>query len=324
MLHGALIGAWHVHFDQYASEFAARKDCRITVLWDDDPQRGMAAAEKYHCRFEPDYDRLLQQPDVDAVIIASSTDQHRPLIEKAARAGKHIYTEKVLAFTYAEAKEIAQVVRESKVKFCISYPWACRPFFLAAKKSVEEGLLGEITYARFRNCHNGALAGWLPEAFYDPVLCGGGAMMDLGAHSMYLLDMLLGMPDTISSVFTHVTGRAVEDNAVSVFRYANGAIASSETGFTASEDPFSLEICGSKGTLLAGGHTDETVINVGKGWTALPLPESLPCPMDLWVEDILGKDAAPFDIDAAVRLSQLMETAYLSDRERREIPVVGK
>ena len=48
MLHGALIGAWHVHFDQYASEFAARKDCRITVLWDDDPQRGMAAAEKYH------------------------------------------------------------------------------------------------------------------------------------------------------------------------------------------------------------------------------------------------------------------------------------
>ena len=121
-----------------------------------------------------------------------------------------------------------------------------------------------------------------------------------------------------------MTGRAVEDNAVSVFRYANGAIASSETGFTASEDPFSLEICGSKGTLLAGGHTDETVINVGKGWTALPLPESLPCPMDLWVEDILGKDAAPFDIDAAVRLSQLMETAYLSDRERREIPVVGK
>lgn len=324
MINGALVGAWHVHFDQYAKEFSARPDCRITCLWDDDPQRGQAAAKKYTCSYVADYDALLARPDVDAVIIASPTNQHRTLIEKAALAGKHIYTEKVLAFTHREAAAIAETVRQSGVRFCISYPWACTPFFLAAKQAVDEGRLGEVTYARFRNCHNGALAGWLPEQFYDPVLCGGGAMMDLGAHSMYLLDMLLGLPDSITSTFTHVTGRAVEDNAVSIFRYSNGAIASSETGFTAQNDPFSLEICGSAGTLLAGGARDETLINTNGAWEPLALPEALPCPMDLWVDGIEKDTPIPFDIDAAVRLSQLMETAYLSHRESRTVKLIGR
>ena len=324
MINGALIGAWHVHFDQYATEFSSRPDCKITVLWDDDAARGKAAAEKYACAFEPDYDALLARPDVDAVIVASPTNQHRTLIEKAARAGKHIYTEKVLAFTYAEAAAIAKTVKDSGVKFCISYPWACQPFFLAAKKLVEEGALGDVLYARFRNCHNGALAGWLPEAFYDPVTCGGGAMMDLGAHSMYLLDMLLGLPDSITSVFTNVTGRAVEDNAVSLFRYANGAIASSETSFTAERNPFSLELSGSKGTLYAGGYTDKVVLNTAGEWEEVALPEALPCPMDLWVDGILKGTPIPFGVDAAVRLSQLMETAYLSHKESRSVHLIGE
>lgn len=324
MLNGALIGAWHVHFDQYATEFSSRPDCRITVLWDDDPNRGRQAAQKYNCDFEPDYDRLLARTDVDAVIVASQTNQHGWLLQRAARAKKHIYTEKVLAFTYKEALQIAETVKESGVSFCISYPWACRPFFLAAHQLVKEGKLGQITYARFRNCHNGALAGWLPDTFYDPVACGGGAMMDLGAHSMYLLDMLLGLPTAISSAFTSVTGKTVEDNAVSLFRYANGAIASAETGFTAERDPFSLEICGTKGTFLSGGYMDTTVMDLGNGWEPVQLPEALPCPMDQWVDGILHHTRIPFDVDMAVRLSQLMETAYLAHTTGRETPLVGK
>ncbi len=321
MLHGALVGAWHVHFEQYADEFSSRPDCHITVLWDDDPVRGEQAAKKYNCDFEPDYDRLLTRPDVDAVIVASQTNRHSELIQKAARAKKHIYTEKVLAFTYAEALEIARTVKDSGVCFCISFPWACRPFFQAARRLVEDGTLGDITYARFRNCHNGALAGWLPEAFYDPVLCGGGAMMDLGAHSMYLLDMLLGLPDSICSAFTHVTGRAVEDNAVALLRYKNGAIASAETGFASEHNPFTLELCGTKGTLLSGGYTDATVINTGNGWEPVELPAPLPCPMDQWVDGILTASPIPFDIDCAVRLTQLMETAYRSYRSGRTEPL---
>ena len=64
---------------------------------------------------------------------------------------------------------------------------------------MESGKLGQITYARVHNYHNGSVApqadgslGWLPPHFYDEVQTGGGAMMDLGAHPMYTLHWFLG------------------------------------------------------------------------------------------------------------------------------------
>ena len=314
MFKAALVGAWHVHFDQYATEFSGRADCEITALWDDDAARGKECAARYHCDFEPDYDALLRREDVQGVIVCSATNLHPELLIKAANAGKHIYTEKVLAFTYADALKIKEAVERSGIKFCISFPWRCRPDMLFAKQTIDSGALGQITYVRMRNCHNGASAGWLPPHFYDPVACGGGAMMDLGAHPMYLLDYFLGLPESITSVFTSVTGKPVEDNAVSVFAYADGTIACSETGFVAEQDPFALEICGTKGTLFLGGYTDRPAMNTGNGWETPVLPEALPKPMDLWVDGVLSGTPIPFGIDEAVRLTQLMETAYASSR----------
>ena len=225
MLNIALVGAWHVHFGQHADEAAARKDCRITALWDDDPVRGKEAAAHYSCDFEPDYDALLARPDVDAVVVCSATNQHTQLLIKAANAKKHIFTEKVLCLTVEDAKRIRQAVEEAGIRFCIAFFWRSHGDMQYAKSLVDSGALGQITYARMRNPHDGAIAGWLPPHFYDPVQCGGGAMIDLGTHPMYLLAWLLGMPAYVSSVFTAVTGHPVEDNAVSVLEYKNGAIA---------------------------------------------------------------------------------------------------
>ncbi len=319
IVRAALVGAWHVHFNQYAKEFSSREDCRITALWDDEPSRGSACAAEYGCPFEPDYDRLLSRNDVDAVIVCSATSQHRELIEAAARAGKHIYTEKVLAFTLEEARSIAAVVEKAGVKFCISYPWMCRDFVQGGKRLIDSGALGEITYVRMRNCHNGAVAGWLPAYFYDPVLCGGGAMMDLGAHSMYLMDYFLGLPAAVTSIFTKVTDKAVEDNAVTLLEYANGAIGSAETGFVSTNDPYSIEIAGTKGVFLSGGPENRTLVNLDGQWKEAALPPSLPKPMDLWVDGILQGTPIPSDIQAAVRLSQLMEAAYRSAAEGKRI-----
>ena len=121
-----------------------------------------------------------------------------------------------MALTVRECEEIAQAVREAGVKFCISFPHRTMPHNLFAKKVVDEGLIGDITLLRIRNAHNGSVAGWLPDHFYDPVECGGGAMIDLGAHGMYLSRWLLGEPVRITSMFNNYIDKPVEDNAVSV------------------------------------------------------------------------------------------------------------
>ena len=129
---------------------------------------------------------------------------------------------------------------------------------------MESGKLGQITYARVHNYHNGSVApqadgslGWLPPHFYDEVQTGGGAMMDLGAHPMYTLHWFLGEPKSVVSQFTQVTHRGVEDNAVSVLEFEGGAIGVSETGFVTSGNGYFLELSGTQGSLhVFGDHGD--------------------------------------------------------------------
>ncbi|MCL2361656.1 MAG: Gfo/Idh/MocA family oxidoreductase [Defluviitaleaceae bacterium] len=307
-LNVAILSRWHVHADGYAKEFQARPDVKLTVMWDEEPEKGKAFAEKYGLDFETDLNKLLARDDVDAVCINAPTNMHRDVMVAAAKAGKHIFTEKVLAATAKEAADIRKAVEENDVKFCISFPHRTFPNNLLAKKVLDEGLLGTVTYVRVRNAHDGASAGWLPPHFYDEVQCGGGAMIDLGAHPMYLTGWLLGKPSEIASAFTYVTGHAVEDNAVCVMKYPTGAIAVSETGFVTGKSPFVMEIHGTAGSFAIA---ENEVVFTGE----YDLPEALPGAIPQFVDGVLyGKDIL-FGMDDAILLTEIMEAAYKAHRQ---------
>jgi predicted dehydrogenase len=310
MINVALVGTWHVHFEGYAKAIKNNPLCNITVLWEPDEDRGKKYSEMFSCNLVTDYDELLKRDDVDAVMVCTSTDLHHSVIKKAAIAGKHIFTEKVLCFTEEDALDVAKAVKENGVKFCISFVWKSRGEFIWIKDAVDSGLIGEVNYCRMRNAHNGTIAGWLPETFYDPVTCGGGAMMDLGAHGIYFLNWILGDPVKATSAFTNVKVNSVEDNAVSIFTYKNGAIGINETSFLAPEDPHTIEIVGDKGTIFAGGPTNSVTYNIGDGWVTPTLPDDIAPPIDLWVKGIAEGADIPYGIDEAVALSRTMEMAY--------------
>jgi len=318
MLKVAMLSRWHVHAEGYAQEFKSRDDVELTVVWDEEPGEGKKFAELIGTDFEPDLDKLLERNDVDAVCINAPTNIHPEIIIKCAKAGKHIFTEKVLALTNSEAAEIRSVIEESGVKFCISFPHRTFSHNLLAKKVAEEGILGEINYMRVRNAHNGASAGWLPAHFYNKEQCGGGAMIDLGAHPMYLIPWILGKPSELVSAFTHITNHDVEDNAVTVMKYKNGAIAVSETGFVTGHCPFMLELYGPDGSLVIIG--DEIKLISSKlndkngefgGWIhPNTLPQALPSAIAQFVDGVLYNKEIIFGIDDAIILTEMMDAAY--------------
>lgn len=319
MLKVAILSGWHVHTHGYAREFESRDDTKLTVVWDEEPTRGKEIAEKFNIEFEPDLDKLLARPDVDAVCVNAPTNMHCEVMVKAANAGKHIFTEKILAPTSQECAKIRQAVEKAGVKFCISFPHRTFEHNLFAKKAVDEKLLGEITYLRVRNAHNGASAGWLPPHFYSKKQCCGGAMIDLGAHPMYLIPWLLGKPAEVASAFTYVTDREVEDNAVTVMKYANGTIAVSETGFVSANSPFMLELYGTEGSVVITGDNvrfTSSKINEAAGeglggWiTPARLPQKLPDPITQFVEGVLYDKEITFGMDDACVLTEMMEAAY--------------
>jgi len=323
MLKVAMLSRWHVHADGYAQEFRNRDDVQLTVVWDEEPAKGKEFAHKLGIDFEPDLDKLLARSDVDAVCVNAPTNMHHEVLVKSAKAGKHIFTEKILALTSAQCADIKKAVEENGVKFCISFPHRTMPHNLFAKKVMDEKLLGDVNYMRVRNAHSGASAGWLPPHFYDEVQCGGGAMIDLGAHPMYLIPWIMGKPVEVSSAFTCVTGHAVEDNAVTIMKYANGAIAVSETGFVSSHSPFMLELYGTAGSLMIVGNEVQLIsskindaTNGCGGWIKVnQLPKALPGPIAQFVDGVLYGKEIIFGMDDAIVLTEMMEAAYKAHKQ---------
>lgn len=308
----AMLGKWHVHAPGYANEINAIPGCRISKVWDPDEEQANAWAQQLGCETASVED-ILGDPSIEGVIVCCATNEHGPLLVRACQSGKAVFTEKVLTLSVKEAGEVREAVKANGTRFAISFPHFSERGTQFAVNAVRSGKLGTINYARVRKAHNGSLGDWLPPHFYDPVACGGGAMIDLGAHPMYLLCALLGEPVNVQSTFTQMSGRGVEDNAVSLLEFANGAIGVSETGFMSVHYPFTIELGGTEGSLLMRDqHVSWCCADTGNQWVDVQdLPEALPSPLVQWATAEKPEDISPdFGIDAAVRLTRVMEAAY--------------
>lgn len=325
MIKVALLSFWHVHAADYAKQAEQHPDTQIVAVWDELPGRGREEAAKRGVPFYESLDELLSEPGIDAVIVDAPTDMHRDVMVKAAAAGKHIFTEKVVAPTLRETNEIVNAAAENGVVLTVSLPRLNDGYTLAIQDILQQGLLGDITFARVRLSHNGAVAGWLPDHFYNLRQCGGGALIDLGCHPMYLTRLFLGLPERVSAHYGYVTGKEVEDNATAVLQYGNGALGIVEAGFVNSHSPFAIEIHGTEGTLLFGTPEPKLLVRSNKqtdpegDWTDYPLHAARLSAFEQWVNHIREGSSADDNIRLAVDLTRLMEASNLSVRMQRPI-----
>jgi predicted dehydrogenase len=307
----AVLGFWHVHAAEYAGWVRQHPDTELVAVWDDDPDRGRAAAGAVEAAFVDDLDKLLARDDIDAVTVTTATSAHREIMLSAAQAGKHIFTEKLLAPTVAEAEEIIETAESAGIALVVSLPYLYRGYTRAIVRQLGEGRLGELTFCRIRLSNDGVIAGWLPEGFYDPEAAGGGALSDLGCHPVYLTQLFLGaLPATVSATYASFTRRQVEDQAVVTLGYPGGAIGVVETGFL-SRDPFTIEMHGTIASLAY--DSTENLLRVRSAgedtWQSLPVPQDDPDAFSRWVSHIRDRTRADDNLTRAVELTRLVSTA---------------
>ncbi|MCR8657034.1 Gfo/Idh/MocA family protein [Paenibacillus endoradicis] len=319
---------WHVHAWDYTKQAQQHQDTVIAAVWDEDPERGRKAAEQLNVPYFEEFADMLAVEGLDAIIVDAPTNIHQKLIIAAAQAGKHIFTEKVIAPTVQEVNDIIKEVDNSSVKLTVSLPRLNDGYTQAIQKVLHEGHLGVITYVRVRLSHNGAIAGWLPDHFFNLKQCGGGALIDLGCHPMYLTRLFLDQPVTaVSANFGHITGKEVEDNAVATLYTESGAIGIVEAGFVNSHSPFSIEVHGTEGTLLYGTPEEKILLrsnkaaDSGAGWLEVPIPENRESSFDQWVSHIQQNTLAVENIEIAVELTRLIEAANRSASEGNVISI---
>ena len=315
----AAVGFWHVHAPDYAELAAAHPGCELVAVWDDDPRRGRAGADRFGVPFAPDLDALLARDDVDAVTVTTATRAHREVIGAAVAADKHVFSEKVLAPTVAECQALVAAADAAGVALVVNLPRLHHGVTLAVDELLAAGTLGALTYGRVRLSHDGAVAGWLPERFFEATDALGGALIDLGCHPVYLIQRWLGArPETVSATYGAFTGRAVEDHAVVTAGYADGRIGVMETGFV-SADPYMIELHGTAGVLHYADPPGVLRIFAGGEGSTRPVPADAHDAFSRWVGHIRAGTRADDNLARAVELTRLVAAANASAASGRAV-----
>ncbi|MYL62558.1 gfo/Idh/MocA family oxidoreductase [Bacillus hwajinpoensis] len=316
-----MISFWHVHAKDYAEEARNHPDVEIAAIWDENEERGRKEAQMREVEYISDLEDLLNRKEIEGVVVSSPTNRHKEVMVQAAQAGKHIFTEKVLASTEEEAIHILNAVKEAGVKLFVSLPRVYDGYTEAVQNLIESGELGELTQTRVRLAHNGAIADWLPNHFYNKEECQGGALIDLGCHPVYLTRLFLGMPERVTAQFGYLTKKEVEDQAIVTFGYENGSYGVAETGFVTAHSPFTIEIHGTKGSAIYGIPDKKLIKKVSEKWEEVMIPMDKLSPFSQWVDHIQTDKGTDENIALALDLTVLMEAAYQAEKTKSEIVI---
>ncbi|MBA2755066.1 MAG: Gfo/Idh/MocA family oxidoreductase [Chloroflexia bacterium] len=225
-----IISFAHLHAVSYAGCLAAIPDARLVAIADDDPRRGTTMAARFGVDYASDSAELLARPDIDAVIVTSENAHHAAHVIAAAAAGKHVLCEKPLATTREDALTMIAACREAGVVLQTAFPMRFSPPVIALRDAIAAGAVGEPLAVMATN-HGRMPPGW----FSDPILAGGGAIMDHTVHVADLLRWILGRE--VVSVYAEAATRmhpgiAVDDVGMLLLTFDGGLFASLDASWS--------------------------------------------------------------------------------------------
>ncbi len=240
----AMIGGGRGSQIGYIHRSAALRDSNFQLVagaFDIDPERGIDFGKKVGVapdRCYTDYKALLEaeskrEDGVEAVSIATPNFTHFEIAKAALEAGMHVYCEKPLCFTTEEAKELEELVKKTGKIMFISYGYSGHQMIEQARQMIARGDLGKIRIINMQfahGAHNVAVEKKSGSTAWrvDPKKAGPAYVLgDVGTHLIYLTEAM--MPDMnikrlMCSKQSFVEGRALEDNAMTIMEYDNGAI----------------------------------------------------------------------------------------------------
>ncbi len=278
MIHVGIAGCGKIAQVRHMPEYAARKDVKITGLYDINLDRARALAEEYGAKAYERYEDMIADPGIGAVSICSANTAHADMAVAALEGGKHVLCEKPMAVTLEDCERMAAAAERSGKTLMIDQNQRLAAAHVKARELILAGAVGRIlTFATaFRH---GGPETWSidPGAgtwFFDKKRAAMGAMADLGIHKTDLIQFLTGQTvrevsaylGTLDKTFADGSPITVDDNAVCIYRLSGGAVGTMTASWTdyAGEDN-STVIYGTEGVLSLYRDPDHSVVLENKG-----------------------------------------------------------
>ena len=284
------IGCGEVTEKKSGPAFNEVEGSQVVAVMSRSENKARSYAERHHIRkWYTDAQELIDDPDVNAIYIATPPSSHATFAIMAMRAGKPVYIEKPLAASYNDCIRINRISEQTGVPCFVAYYRRYLPYFQKVKEIIENGTIGKVINVQIRfsvpprdlDYKNEKELPWRLQ----PDIAGGGYFYDLAPHQIDLLQKIFGV---ITRAHGYPANRAhlykAEDTVSACFFFENGVTGSGSWCFVGHESAKEdcIEVIGDKGSLSFSVFTYEPIVLItseGKQSITVPNPSYVQLPM---------------------------------------------
>ena len=277
-------------------------------------------------RWYDDANALINNPEVDAVYIATPPSSHEEYTLAVARAGKPVYVEKPMARNYAECVEMIEACRSAGTPLFVAYYRRALPRFLKVKELIESGAIGEPRFVTVTVYQKPTPDELDPSTWpwrVVPEIAGGGRFLDLASHTLDILACYLGPIQSAQGVASN-QGKLyrAEDVVTGTFVFESGAHGVGTWCFTAFRDYDMNEIVGTQGKVsFSTFGVEPVVLTTADGVKEFPIPHPAHVHQPLIqrvVDELNGVGQCPSTGVSGARTSWVMDEVL--KEYRRKMP----
>lgn len=284
------IGCGEVTEKKSGPAFNEVEGSQVVAVMSRSENKARSYAERHHIRkWYTDAQELIDDPDVNAIYIATPPSSHATFAIMAMRVGKPVYIEKPLAASYNDCIRINRISEQTGVPCFVAYYRRYLPYFQKVKEIIQNGTIGKVINVQLRfsvpprdlDYKNEKELPWRLQ----PDIAGGGYFYDLAPHQIDLLQNIFGV---ITRAHGYPANRAhlykAEDTVSACFFFENGVTGSGSWCFVGHESAKEdcIEIIGDKGSLSFSVFTYEPIVLItseGKQSITVPNPSYVQLPI---------------------------------------------
>lgn len=236
----------------HAAGIANTEEAELVAVCDVYEENMKPYVEEHGCKAYIDYEKMLKDEDIEVVCICTPSGMHPEQTLMAAKAGKHVICEKPMAIHLEDVDRMIQACEDHNVLLATIFPWRMSPVIQYVRQFIADGGLGRLSLCSahikpFRDQKYYDQAGWRGTWKVD----GGGVLMNQGIHTIDQLQWIVGPVTSLYGQARHVLRDIeVEDTAVTLLNFKNGAMGLIEASTTAYKTPDSICLHGEKGTII--------------------------------------------------------------------------
>ncbi len=343
----------HMHMGDLLRQASEHPSVELVGIADEHPARMEISARNFNIpreRIFTDYRACMETAKPDFVILCPATAEHGLWTKRIAEYGVHIMVEKPFAGSLAEADEMIAVQKAAGKMLAINWPTRWSACYITTKRLIDEGLIGDVLNVHHYGGNRGPLfhsadkvertptSEDKAKSWFYKAAQGGGSLLDYAGYGATLGTWFQGgrKPIEVTCVVDQPEGIEVDEHSVTVCRYAHG-LSKIETRWGTFTDPWVTQpqpkcgfvVAGTKGTISANDYatrirvqTQDTPVRTKVPVDEIRDPYHNPIQYLIHCLETGEPVSGPLSVEIARIGQQIVDSAALSAREKRTVPLV--